>query len=56
MKKQNKTKIGVGSVVNTKVGEYHNGGKAQEDEERCGGMFPGCGGEEEVLITIRKCS
>ena len=45
MKKQNKRKIGVGSVVKAKVGELEKitreGGK-QENEERGGGMCPGC--------------
>ena len=55
-KKRIKTKIRVGSVVKAKVGEMEEitgGGKKHEDEERSGGTFPRCGGEEEVLIQIR---
>ena len=37
-----------------RVGEYHLGWKNQEDEERCGGMCPKCGGEEEVPSPIRR--
>ena len=36
------------------VGEYHKGGKNQEDDERGGGIFTVCGGEEEVTCPIRK--
>ena len=36
-----------------RVGEYHKGGKEQEDEKRVGGMRPGCVEEEEVLRPIR---
>ena len=57
MKKQTKTKIGVGSVVKAKVGELEKitrGGGEQDDEERGGVMFPDCGGEEEVPHQIRR--
>ena len=47
MKKQNKTKIGVGR-------EDHKGGKYQEDKEKGDAMCPVCGGEEEVTSTIRR--
>ena len=31
----------------------HKGRKKQDDEEICGGMCPGCGGEEEIPISIQ---
>ena len=47
MNKQNKKKIGVGSVVKAKVGELEKitrGGKEQECEERGVGICLGCDG------------
>ena len=32
----------------------HKGTKKQEDEDRSYGMYPGCGGEEEIISSIRK--
>ena len=57
MKKQTKTKIGVGSVVKAKVGELYNitsDRRNQEDEEIGGGICPELFGEEEVPIPIRR--
>ena len=54
-KKQNKTKIGVGSFVKAKFGELENitgGGEKQEYKEGGGGMCPGCVISEEFPIPI----
>ena len=34
----------------------HKGMKKQEDEDRSDRMYPGCGGEEEIISSIRKCT
>ena len=55
IKNQTKTKKPGGvccKVQGWRVGEYHKGGKKQEDEERGSGMCPECGGEEEVTCTV----
>ena len=56
-KKHNKNKIGVGSVVNTKVRDMEENTREvriRRTRKDLIGMCPGCGGREEISSSIQK--